>query len=296
MHNSSQERADAALLPHIRLGCSSWQFDGWKGVFYPDRLPANEQLAWYVRHFDTIEVNTTYYALPRPAVLIDWVETAPPGFTFALKAWRAITHDKMLVGAESETLGWLDCIRALGDAAAPGLLQLPPQLRRATHGRALATYLDWLADKSEDVRVAVEVRAADLMTVSFASFVAERGMALAVVDRQGQADIFPLWEEVMQAGKAPNFALLRWIGDDRNGPQGDAEIQQPRDEELQRWADRLRQMQAQGIACYGYMHNPYEGHAPESVRRLYRLLGDAPYGGALPVAPSDEDAGQLSLF
>ncbi len=105
MNRSSKE--DESAQTHIRLGCSSWQFEGWKGSFYPEKLPVGEQLAFYVRQFDTIEVNTTYYALPRPAVLIDWVETAPPGFTFCLKAWRAITHDKMLVNAESETLGYV---------------------------------------------------------------------------------------------------------------------------------------------------------------------------------------------
>lgn len=281
---------------HVHLGCSSWQFEGWKGSFYPDKLPVSDQLAFYVRHFDTIEVNTSFYALPRPSVLVDWVETAPPGFTFALKAWRAITHDKMLVDAERETLGWLDCVRALGDAAAPGLLQLPPHLRRSSHGKVLAEYLEWMATRLDGLKVAVEVRAADLMTPAFATFVAERGMALAIIDRKGQPDLFPLWEEAINAGKAPNFTLLRWIGDDRNGPQGDAEIQQPRDAELAQWAQRLRWMTDRGIACYGYMHNPYEGHAPESVRRLYRLLDDAPYGGAPPETSTPADEGQLPLF
>lgn len=282
--------------PSSHLGCSSWQFEGWKGSFYPERLPVSEQLAYYVRHFDTIEVNTTYYALPKPAVLIDWVETAPPGFSFCLKAWRAITHDKMLLDARSETLGWLDSMRALGSAAAPGLLQLPPQLRRSSHGKALADYLEWLATRIDGLQIAVEVRAADLMTLPFATFLAERGMALAIVDRIGQADTYPIWEEVVQRGTAPNFTLLRWIGDDRNGPQGDAEIQQPRDEELALWAQRLQWLQGQGIHSYGYMHNPYEGHSPESVRRLYRLLADAPYGGNPPKDTHPKDEGQLSLF
>jgi uncharacterized protein YecE (DUF72 family) len=279
----------------IHLGCSSWQFEGWKGVFYPDKLPVSDQLGFYVRHFDTIEVNTSFYALPRPAVLVDWVETAPPGFTFCLKAWRAITHEKMLSDAQQETIGWIDSMRALGDAAAPGLLQLPPHLRRSSHGRALADYLDWLATVSSRVRIAVEVRASDLMTPAFVRFVAERGFAFALIDRKGQPDLFPLWEEVVNEGAAPNFALLRWIGDDRNGPQGDAEIQQPRDAELQQWAQRLEWLSARGVTSYGYMHNPYEGHSPESVRRLYRLLGRSPYQGNPPELPEDE-AGQLTLF
>lgn len=301
--NSQDETAETDSLDSeqvepgdIHLGCSSWQFDGWKGSFYPDKLPAKEQLAYYVRQFDTIEVNTSYYALPRPSVIVDWVETAPRGFTFALKAWRAITHDKMLVDAQKETLGWIDCMRALGDWGGPGLLQLPPHLRRASHGRALADYLEWLATQIDGVGVAVEVRSDDLMTVPFATFLAERDMALALVDRKGQPDQFPIWQQVMEAGAFPEYTLIRWIGDDKNGPQGDAAIQQPRDAELKVWAERLEWLAARGVTTYGYMHNPYEGHAPESVRRLYRLLGRKPYGGESPDVPTPEDEGQMPLF
>lgn len=292
----SETTGNPVMAGDIHLGCSSWQFDGWKGSFYPDKLPVKEQLAYYVRHFDTIEVNTSYYALPRPAVLVDWVETAPRGFTFALKAWRAITHEKMLVDARSETLAWLDAMRALGDLAGPGLLQLPPHLRRSTHGRALAEYLEWLATEIDGMGIAVEVRSKDLMTPSFATFLAERGMALALIDRKGQPDIFPLWQQVVEAGNFPEYTLLRWIGDDRNGPQGDAVIELSRDAELKLWAERLEWLAARGVTSYGYMHNPYEGHAPESVRRFYRLLGRKPYGGQQPDVPTPEDEGQLPLF
>ena len=104
------------------IGTSSWQFEGWRGVFYPDKTPIKSYLAHYVTQFDTVEVNTSFYALPRPATVVDWVESAPEGFTFALKAPRLITHEKKLVNAESATLAFLDVLRSLGNAAAPALL------------------------------------------------------------------------------------------------------------------------------------------------------------------------------
>ena len=135
------------------------------------------------------------------------------------------------------------------------------------------------------------------MTPAFANFVAEHGMALVIVDRVNQPDLFPVWDELVQAGVAPDFALIRWIGDDKNGPQGDAELVAPRDEQLDRWAQRLATWQQRGLNVYGYMHNPYEGHSPASLQRLRARV--APLA-ALPTWPLPDATSampdQLSLF
>lgn len=286
----------AAPAP-INLGTSSWQFDGWRGVFYPEGLPRQAQLVHYAQHFNTVETNTSFYGLPKPATLVNWVETVPPGFTFCLKFPRAISHEKRLHACETETLAFLDVVRSLGAAAAPGFLQLPPDFTRAQNGRALAGYLDWLAPQLGDLQVGVEVRSRDLMTSAFARFLADRGMALVVVDRAGWPDLFPVWDEWVQAGVAPSFAILRWIGDDKNGPKGDDQLVFPRDDQLAQWAQRLVVWQQRGVTLYGYMHNPYEGHSPTSVRRLQTLL--APLT-TLPPWPPANPAGatqaQLSLL
>ncbi|MCB0023941.1 MAG: DUF72 domain-containing protein, partial [Caldilinea sp.] len=94
-------------------------------------------------------------------------------------------------------------------------------------------------------------------------------------------------------GLGPDFALIRWIGDDRNGPQGDRELQVLRDADLARWADRIAELTGRGRTVYGYMHNPYEGHSPASVRRLRELLTGRV---SLPDWPPDGAEGQLSLF
>lgn len=283
------------------LGTSSWLFDGWRGVFYPDKLPKNQQLAYYATQFPTVEVNTSHYALPAPSTLISWVESTPPGFTFALKFPRAISHEKRLVNCTSETLATLDALRSLGPAAGPAFLQLPPDFTRAAYGRTLAEYLDWLALQSPDLQLAVEVRARDLMTPAFAAFLAERGLALVLVDRKGTPDLYDVWWELVETGKAPAFVFIRWIGDDRHGPSGDHEVQTPRDEELARWAQRLVQLAGQGRSVYGYVHNPYEGHSPATVRKLQALLASTallpPWPPPAPPAPGEESAaGQLPLL
>lgn len=279
--------------PFVHIGTSSWLFDGWRGVFYPDKLAKNQYLPFYASQFDTVEVNTSFYAIPSPSTLINWVESVPAGFTYVLKFPRAITHDRRLVDCADLTHTFLDALRALGPAAGPAFLQFPPDFTRRTNGRDLAAYLDWLAPEAPDLRLAVEVRAADLMTAGFARFVAERNFALVLVDRVATADLYDTWAECIDAGLGPDFALIRWIGDDRSGPQGDRELQLLREDDLARWADRVAGLSQRGCTVYGYMHNPFEGHSPASVRRLRERLVDRV---ALPDWPPAGAEGQLPLF
>ncbi|MBV7334931.1 DUF72 domain-containing protein [Chloroflexi bacterium TSY] len=199
---------------------------------------------------------------------------------------------------------FLDAIRSLGQAAAPALLQFPPDFTRATNGRDLALYLDWLAVEAKDVSLGVEVRSNDLMTPAFARYLAERQITLVMVDRAGTPDLFELWQAVIEEGIGPKHLFVRWIGNDRDGPTGNRELTEPRDADLDRWANRLHLCWEAGVSLYGYMHNPYEGHSPESIRRLLTRLDDMiqipdwPPEDWVAVQSGNEDKsfGQLSLF
>lgn len=281
-------------MASIALGTSSWQFDAWRGVFYPERMKPSDYLAHYARHLRTVEVNTTFYAIPRQSTVQRWIDRVPDGFTLCLKFPRVITHEKRLIDCEAETMVFLDIIRLLGEKAAPCFLQFPPNFTRGRHGLDLSRYLDWFAVEAADLRIAVEVRAADLWTPAFSSFLAERGLALLLADRVNTPDMYNVWLDLSERDTSPDFVLIRWIGDDKNGPTGDRELTEPRDADLARWAERLIELHELGIDVYGYMHNPYEGHAPGSVHRLEALLRqeiDLPIWSPLPPA-----AGQLSLF
>ncbi len=251
----------------LHLGVSSWLYEEWRGVFYPDKLPNKEMLSFYAGQFDSVEVNTSFYGLPSPSTVLTWVENVPTAFTFSLKFPRSVSHEARLVDVAQESLAFLDVLRSLGPAAGVGFLQLPPSFTRRTDGRALADYVDWLATQlampgGEDLRVAVEVRSPDLMTPAFARFLAERGMALALVDRVNQPDLFPLWLELVTEGVAPDFTFIRWIGDDGDPPPDRVQMHRPQDEKLDLWAERLADLLALDQQVYAYMHNPYEGHSP----------------------------------
>lgn len=282
-------------MTQFALGTSSWLFDAWRGVFYPEEVAQRDFLSYYARRFATVEVNTTFYASPRESTVARWIEVVPAGFTFCCKFPRAITHEKRLVGCEEETTEFLARLRQLGEHAAPAFLQFPASFSRRQYGRQLAAYLDWLAPRVADLRIAVEVRALDLMTPAFAAFLAERGISLVLVDRVATPDMTSAWLELIAARQAPNFAVVRWIGDDENGPKGDRDLSAPRNADLDRWAVRLALFNRRQVDVFGYMHNPYEGHAPASVRRLQaRLRALLPVDEWSP--PPDRPPGQLPLF
>jgi uncharacterized protein YecE (DUF72 family) len=105
----------------LRAGTSGFSYAEWKGVFYPEKLPAREMLGYYAQRLPSVEINNTFYRLPKASVLEAWAGQVPASFRFAVKASRRITHFARLKGAEEETAYLLETLGALGD-------QLPPNL------------------------------------------------------------------------------------------------------------------------------------------------------------------------
>jgi uncharacterized protein YecE (DUF72 family) len=114
----------------IRTGMSGYAYPEWKGSFYPGDLAPDRMLAWYATRFDTVEINNTFYRLPKESVLLDWASQVPGGFTFSIKASRRITHDQGLRDTASLMDFLLRNVSALGDRRGPTLFQLPPGLKK----------------------------------------------------------------------------------------------------------------------------------------------------------------------
>ena len=113
----------------LRIGCSGWNYPHWRaGVFYPARLPQRDWLTYYAERFDTVELNTTFYRLPQAAVVARWVSETPPGFIFAVKVSRYITHIKRLTEVSEHLPLLYERIEPLlrSPKLGPLLWQLPP--------------------------------------------------------------------------------------------------------------------------------------------------------------------------
>ena len=114
----------------VLCGTSGFSYKEWKGTFYPDDLPAEEMLAHYAARLPTVEINNTFYRMPKPALLEGWATQVPEAFRFVLKASQRITHHKRLKEAGEEVAYFLGVAATLGERLGPALFQLPPNLKK----------------------------------------------------------------------------------------------------------------------------------------------------------------------
>ncbi|MGF1614081.1 MAG: DUF72 domain-containing protein [Gammaproteobacteria bacterium] len=137
----------------VRIGTSGWHYAHWRDRFYSPGLPARRWLEYYARHFDSVEINGSFYRLPKTETFGIWREQTPVGFTFAVKASRLITHMKKLKDAEQAWAAFLAAAKGLGEKLGPVLFQLPPNWR--CDPKRLAAFLQVLP---EGLEVAFELR------------------------------------------------------------------------------------------------------------------------------------------
>jgi uncharacterized protein YecE (DUF72 family) len=114
----------------IRIGTSGWHYDHWKQLFYPSKLPKSKWFEYYSKHFDTVEINNTFYQLPKQETFKNWRTQAPKNFLYTVKANRYITHIKRLKRPEEPLKNFLERARLLKEHHGPVLYQLPPNFHR----------------------------------------------------------------------------------------------------------------------------------------------------------------------
>src|SRR5215210_367770 len=137
----------------VHVGCSGWVYKHWRGLLYPEGLPQKRWFERYAEEFDTVEINASFYRLPLATTFEAWRGKAPPGFRYAVKVNRFITHLKKLVGVDEEIDRFIALARALGPTLGPLLSQLPPSLHKD-----LSRLEAFLARLPSDIEQVVEFR------------------------------------------------------------------------------------------------------------------------------------------
>lgn len=171
----------------LYIGTSGWQYDDWRGRFYPPALPTARQLEHYAANFQVVELNASFYRLPSESAVDHWREEVPDDFAFAAKASRYLTHIRRLREPAEPLQLFFGRLGKLGAKLGPVLLQLPPNLA------ADAGLLDdVLAEVPPAARVAVEPRHPSWFTDDIRAVLEHRGAALCVADRRGRLQ-GPLW-------------------------------------------------------------------------------------------------------
>lgn len=159
------------------LGCAGWSYDDWKGVFYPAGCPPGDYLRRYARAFDAVEIDSTYYAWPKPEQVARWATETPERFRFSPKLPGALTHDRRLVDAIDESYRFLDLLaplRKLGKLG-PILVGLPPTFRR---DRDLEAFEAFVSEFPSGVPFAVELRHASWWVPATYERLREKGATL----------------------------------------------------------------------------------------------------------------------
>jgi uncharacterized protein YecE (DUF72 family) len=243
----------------VRIGCSGWSYAHWRGRFYPASASTSRWLELYAAVFDTVEVNATFYRLPRAKTVAHWAEVTPDDFCFAVKASRYLTHVKRLRELPAGIARFAERIEPLvaSGKLGPLLWQLPPNFRR--DDERLAQALAVLPDG----RHAFEFRDEGWFADDVYELLREHGVALVVADR---ASLPPApWVETT------DWSYLRFH-EGRAGRRGNYS-----DAELRRWADRIDSTTGD---VFAYFNNDWEGFAPENARTLRAALVDM--GASVP--------------
>lgn len=263
------------------IGTQGWNYPPWVGPFYPTGTRAEDFLRLYARAFRTVEVDSTFYAVPPEKVVRGWVAKVGEGFRFALKLPRAITHDRKLVDSRDVLAEFLEGVRILGPALGPVLVQFGPDFG-PEHRPALARFLPQLPG---DVRFAVEFRRRGWLMRPVLDLLRDYGVALALVEGRWLTR-----EKVLRLCEQPTagFGYVRFMGPDRV-IEDYSRIQVDRSEELTTWVPALRALAERVKDVYVYVNNHFEGHSPASARKLLQLLN-------MPVIEPDQLADQPELF
>src|SRR6185437_13849704 len=237
----------------IRIGTSGWHYKHWIGKFYPAKLPAAQMLAYYLERFNTVEINNSFYMLPKFETMRCWRAATPKNFEFAVKASRFLTHNKKLKEPENALQNFLPRAEALEEKLGPILFQLPPRWR--VNVERLEEFLQVLPRRH---RYAFEFREPSWNTQAVYATLRRHNAAYCIFE----LDCFISPLEI-----TADFAYVRL-----HGPGGKYQGCYSR-QTLRQWAERVAAWNKLR-AAYIYFDNDQAGYAAQNALELKRLVAE----------------------
>lgn len=239
----------------VRIGTSGWVYPHWKGDYYPEDLPQRDWFGHYARDFDTVEINNTFYRLPKPETFEHWREVAPKDFLYTFKASRYITHIKRLLDPEASLEKFLERAALAGETLGPILFQLPPRFK--ADPERLENFLR--ACPAKLIRV-FEFRDESWHKEPIRALLERYGIAFCIHDH-GTVGKCPDWVTA-------DTVYLRFHGSSEASYSGSYS-----DEALRMQADRIAVWRAEGRTIFVYFNNDIGGHAVRNALTLKTLVG-----------------------
>ena len=279
------------------LGCPGWGMKSWVGRLFPAATKHADFLAHYAAVFNTVEGNTTFYALPTAEVVARWREQVPPAFRFCFKFPRTVSHDKLLIDASADVATFLERIAPLAEDDKLGslMLQLPPRFGPEHLGR-LRAFLDALPS---GLHYAVELRhdlffAGGIEEDEAVELLREKHVDIVMMDARGLHAGNSLAQADVRARK-PNLPVVMRATAERPitrcVPHESFEAGR---HFVETWAPQLARWISEGKAPYFFMHAPDDTFAPENAYAFHDMLRAHADVGELPPWPGT--GRQMSLF
>jgi uncharacterized protein YecE (DUF72 family) len=241
-------------VKRVRIGCSGWNYNHWRERVYPKGCPASRWLEYYATLFDTVEINNTFYRLPKREAVARWVEQTPEDFCFAVKMSRYVTHIKRLTDLDASLARFYERIEPLARSPklGPVLWQLPPTFKR--NDERLAEALDALPPG----RHCFEFREPSWYADEVYELLRRHNAALVIPD----SPKYPFRTLELTA----DWTFIRFHHGSR-GRRGNYS-----ETELEEWARQVDEWRRE-VDVYAYFNNDWEGFAVENGRWLKRRLG-----------------------
>jgi len=261
-------------------------------------MPSRDYLSFYAEHFNSVEVDSTFYACPSIKTVHGWFAKTPDNFIFSVKVPQTITHDKVLVDCQPEWKQFLDTMGILATKLGPIVFQFPFFSRGIFKDRHefLDRLLPFLKKLPADHKFAVEVRNRDWLDAELLNLLRDHQIALVLQDRSWMPSPTELKFDPITA----DWTYIRWLGN-RKEIEAITEtwgkVVVDRKEELRSWVDFCHEIRKRGVTVYAYANNHYQGHGPATISTFLELWREKglPEIGKMP-AVRKPIVGQRTLF
>ena len=235
-----------------RLGTSGWYYDEWAGTFYPEDVDKREWLSYYTDHFDTVEVNASFYRLPFKNMIKGWDNRTDDDFLFVFKGSRVVTHVKRLKDVKDQLDRFYDRISLIKHKTGAVLWQLPPGIRRDDD-----LLIGFIEDLNKEYRNVIEFRDESWFREDIFDLLRDHDVSYCIVDCP---DIPSVMEVTSDMAYIRFHGKENWYSYDYSG------------QELGGWASKIKQLHAKDVFCF--FNNDQGGYAPKNCEALKEMLTD----------------------
>jgi len=246
------------------IGTSGWVYGHWTGIFYPEDLPSKDKLKYFSQHFKTVEINYSFYHLPRPSTYQNWYNQTPEDFLFAVKASRFITHIKRLNEVKEAWETFIENALNLKEKLGPILFQFPPSFKATAENiNRLENFLKSISvnqrldqRKSAEIKYAFEFRHKSWCDKKIYDLLKKYNVAWVIADSPS----YPKAKVV-----TADFVYVRMHGSKVLFSSNYTK------RELQDLAQKIKKYLKQGLDVYVYFNNDFHGYAIENAKELLKL-------------------------